>query len=452
MKLKCLAASALSIASAMLFAPTAFSGAIAETAEEALKRAIPQGNPAQVAEALETGVELNQPLPDGSLMLAWAVETQNPDLVRQLLAEGAKPDVGDSHLSSFSPLIVACQRGEPSIVMALLDAGAKVERSTADGVSPLALCAGHSDVQTVERLLAKGASADAVDDTGQTPLMWAAANARLDNAKHLIREGADINRVTHKGFSPLFFALRSGNPEMAELILDAGGDAEHRGPGDTTAIQMAMYQKQFRVADRLLSDETDLAAYDRNGDQLLHAAIKNDQLSLVAHLLAKGANPNALTGESKVVWRYEVNFTSRPYVSYARSPLLLAAEHSSAAMMRALIEAGADVDFVAEDGTNVVLAAAQNNPEALGFALTLVPDPNVTNQYGQTPLHLLMGYSNTLTNKQTGELFKQLASRGARTDIEDRWGQTPANMANDEQFRARAEFAEIFQTPKKVEL
>lgn len=437
------------VAAAMLLLAQA---AAASPAQQALMQAIHQGDPAGINRALTAGAVLNQPLADGSLPLAWAVESQNPALVKLLLDKGARPDLGDSHLQSFSPLVVACQRGEPAIVAALLEAGAQANNTTVTGVSPLALCAGNSTAATVKKLLDQGANLEAADNTGQTPLMWAAAKGQVFNLQLLLSQGAEVNRKTAKGLTPLFFALRSGNPEAAELLLDAGADADYIAPDGTSAVQMAMYWKQFAIAERLVQRGVDLTAYDRNGNQLLHAAIIHNQPQLVAALLAKGANPNSLTGTSTVVWRYEVNFTSAPYVSYARSPLLLAAAHGSAAMMRTLIAAGADIKFRAGDGTNVVLAAAQNNPDALAFALSLAPDANVTNKYGQTPLHLLMGYSNTLSNEQTGELFRLLASRGARIDIANKWGQTPLDLATEEQFRARAEFAEIFKPSQKVKL
>ena len=91
----------------------------------------------------------------------------------------------------------------------------------------------------------------------------------------------------------------------------------------------------------------DLNAYDRNGHQLLHIAVLENQPDLVRQLLAQGADPDALTGESQVVWRYEVNFTSAPYITHPESPLLLAAAQGSAEMMELLAAAGADEPWAA---------------------------------------------------------------------------------------------------------
>lgn len=430
--------------------------AVAVPADDDLMRAINTGDTEKVSQALKAGAKLNVQRPDGSLPLAWAAESQNPALVKLLLDKGAKPDVvlNGTQPQNFTPLTVACQRGEPAIVDALLDAKADVNRATNTGISPLALCAGYSSSVIVKRLLELGAKVDAADETGQTPLMWAATKGQLDTLQLLLGNGADINRVTPKGFTPLFFAMSSGDPQAPMVLLDAGADASYVAPDGTSAVQMAIYQKQFVVADALIKRGVDLNAYDRNGNQLLHAAVRNKQLQLVETLLAQGANPNALTGTSAVVWRYEVNFTSRPYVTYPKSPLLLAAELGAIDIMRALVAAGADVNFRAEDGTNVVLAALSSNAETLSLALSFAPDINIVNKSGKTALHVLLGYSfyMPLTIEQIAAMFDVLASQGANINLADSSGTTPLDIAKREDFKAKAEFAGAFHLSPKVKL
>lgn len=446
MKLIPILASAISLISTM---------AIASPADDTLMRAINAGDSAKVSQALKAGAKLNAQHPDGSLPLAWAAESQNPTLVKLLLDKGAKPDVVSEKLQqNFTPLTVACQRGEPAIVAALLDSKADVNRTTSTGISPLALCAGYSSAAIVKRLLELGANVDAADETGQTPLMWAAAKGQLDTLRLLLSNGADINRVTSKGFTPLFFAMSSGNPQAPMVLLDAGANANYVAPDGTSAVQMAIYQKQFSVADALIKRGADLNAYDRNGNQLLHAAVRNKQLQLVETLLTQGSNPNLLTGTSAVVWRYEVNFTSRPYVTYPKSPLLLAAELGATDIMRALVAGGADVNFRADDGTTLVLAAVSSNAEALSLALSFAPDINITNNGGKTALHVLLGYSFYMpfTIEQLAAMFDVLAKYGANINLADSKGQTPLDIAKREDFKAKVEFAKAFHLSSKVKL
>ncbi|RYY03253.1 MAG: hypothetical protein EOO53_08850 [Gammaproteobacteria bacterium] len=426
---------------------------LAASPQSDLMDAIHAGDPIKTEVALSAGANPNQVLADGSLPLAWAVDAQSLSLVNILLKHGAKPDANKVSTQNFSPLIEACQWGDAAIVNRLLDAGADVNRATASGISPLALCAGNSTVAVVNRLIELGAKVDAADETGQTPLMWAAAKGQVPNIKLLVSKGADVNRKTSAGFTPLFFAIKSPDAQSPLAVIDAGGDASYVAPDGTSAVQLAIYQKQFEFAAVLIKRGADLNAHDRNGNQLLHAAVLNHQPQLVKLLLEKGANPNALTGAAKVVTRFEVNFTSRPYVTYPKSPLLLAAELGDADLMATLVSAGADTKFRAQDGTNVLLAAAPTNIQALAYALKLAPDANVTTKSGKTALHLLMGYTSNLSHSTTEmhDMFQLLAKHGARTNIADKDGDTAAKMALNEEFKAKIEFAQIFR-PQRLAL
>lgn len=388
----------------------------------------------------------NLPLADGSTPLAWAIERQDGDGVRQLLARGAKPD-NPTH-PSVAPLIIACQYGDPLILGLLLDARADVGAALADGLTPLALCAGSAPAGILGRMIAAGAAVDRADERGQTPLMWAAARARIDNIHLLVDRGAAINRRTAQGFTPLFFALKSGDAQAPVVVLAAGGDPDYVGPDGTSVVQLAMYQQQYAFAARMIERGVNLAAYDRQGNQLLHAAVRANQPGLVKLLLAKGADPNALTGPPRVKWRFERNFKSGDYEEPRKSALLIAAEQGSADLMKLLVAAGAAPGFRAADGSNIVLAAATSGrPAALAFALALEPDPNTTTRDGETPLHLLLenGSGAEGAGPESVAMMQLLADRGARIDIKNHDGKTAADVGEDGQFSGRTAFEAIFR-------
>jgi ankyrin repeat protein len=353
----------------------------------------------------------NARLPDGSTPLSWAVETQDPRLVRLLLHAKARPDAARNAASA--PLVLACEHGNVEILTLLLDAGADARRARADGLAPLALCAGTAPAAIVQRLIAGGAAVDRTDDHGQTALMRAAAAGRIDNLRALLARGADVNRSTPHGFTPLFFALKSGNAAAPVAVLEAGGDPDHVGPESTRAVQLAMYQKDYAFASRMIARGADLAALDRNGNTLLHAAVLANQPALVQQLLARGADPNARTGKPAVEWRYESNFKTGEVVIPAKPPLLLAAERGYADLLPLLAAGGAMANATLDDGTTLLHAAvASGRAAALAQALVLLPDANVVDGKGQTPLHLLLRAD---PGPDTGALLKLLANHGART-------------------------------------
>jgi ankyrin repeat protein len=400
---------------------------LAETRDESLAHAVRNGDVVAARTLLANRADPNHRLPDGSTPLAWAVDSQNREMVRLLLDRSARPD--GTGAASLTPLMVACQYGDPAILDMLIDAGADAKITGPDGIAALSMCAGNAPVTILERLIAAGAAVDKADANGQTPLMWAAAKGRVDNIRLLIDRGALVNRKTEKGFTPLFFALKSGEPGAPVAIVEAGGDADYAAPDGTSVVQLAIYQKAYDFAARMIERGANLQAFDRQGNQLLHAAVLANQPALVTLLLAKGADVNALTGPSKVKLRFEVNFKSGDFEVPPRSALLLAAEHGSADIMKILVGAGADTKFRMADGTNIVLAAATSGKlAALELALQLQPDANTTTASGQTPLHLLLGSN---ASSDTGAMMRLLADKGARIDIKNRAGKTPADFAKE---------------------
>jgi uncharacterized protein len=405
-----------------------------------LARAVRAGDVPEARSLLKHHINLNEPLPDGSTFLAWAVESQSAEMVRLLLGHGAKArGVGDV---TVAPLFMACQYGDPVILNSLLDKGADPKAKRADGITPLSLCAGNAPSGILERMIAAGAAVDRPDEAGQTPLMWAAAKGRLDNIRLLIAHGANVNRTSARGFTPLFFALKSHVPNAAPALLDAGADPDYVAPDGTSVVQLSMYQKDYAFAARMIERGANVKAFDRNGNQLLHAAVLANQVSLVKLLLARGADANALTGTSTVKMRFEVNFTSADYQVAPKPPLLLAAESGHAQVMQLLVDGGANSQLRLPDGTNVVLAAAASGKlDALRLALQLVPDPNLTTKDGDTPLHVLLA---TGTGPELAPMMKLLAERGARTDLRNKTGQTAADMVKDAQTDAKLAYENAF--------
>jgi uncharacterized protein len=408
--------------------------------EMQLALAVRAGDHAAAGKLLAGGADPNRLLPDGSTLLAWAVEKQDGQMVKLLLEKKAKVDGGSD--PSAAPLLVACQYGDPTIVGLLLSARANVNVSRPDGLRPLALCAGSAPAQIVGRLIGAGAEVEKADEQGQTPLMWAAAQGRVENIRVLLKNGAQVNRQTESGFTPLFFALKSGKPDAPLVLVEAGADASHVASDGTSTVQLAMYQRDYSFAERMIRRGADVHAFDRNGHTLLHAAVLADQPSLVSLLLARGANPNLLTGAPTVKRRYEVNYRSDPYEEVRKPPLLMAAENGLASVMRALAEGGADVKYRAADGTNIMLAAAMSGKlSALELALQWIPDPNTTDARGQTALHLLLqGDGGT----ETQAMMQLIADKGGRIDIRDRGGLTAADAARNAQSGPKSAFLATF--------
>lgn len=419
----------------------ALSAAPARADTDALAQAITASDLPGAKAALDGGSSPNEPLAYGETPLARAIETQEPAMVALLLKTGAKPNIADAE--GLTPLALACERGSEAIVGQLIAARADVHKTGPDGTTPLAVCARYSTADTVAQMLAKGAKLDAPDARGQTPLMWAASAGNVEAIGLLLTAGAKANRVTAEGFTPLFFAISSGSGEATRALLGAGADAAHRGPEDTSALQLALYQKNWRAAQMLIQrGEVGLAERDRNGEQPLHAAAAGGDEALVAALLAKGADVNGLTGPSRIKWVTEANFGMPPPPVPPTPPLLIAARQGQVAVMKRLVAGGANPAFVAENGVNVVLAAAAGqSAAALEEALALAPNANVADSKGTTALHLVLGGG---MHPDLTPMLRVLAAHGARPDLANARGTTPAQMAEGGLATVKVVYDQVF--------
>ncbi|MBV2150842.1 ankyrin repeat domain-containing protein [Sphingobium sp. AS12] len=416
--------------------------------DEGLARAIVANDVAGVEAALAERADPDQRLAFGATPLSWAVNVQNPAIVAALLT--ARASVNSADQDGVTPLALACELGEPAIVAQLLDARADVRVARADGTTPLAVCARYGPADAVARMLAMGAAPDRIDSRGQTPLMWAAAAGRTEAIALLLKAGANPNCVSKGGFTPLFFAIKSDVVSATQALLAAGADSAYRGPENTSAAQLALYQKNYAAAALLVPHGVDVVERDRTGEQLLHGAAAGGDINLIRLLLAKGADPNGLTGPSRITWVTEANFGVPPPPVPPTPPLLIAAANGRKDAMALLLAAGADPRFVTADGTNVVLAAARGGSAAtLDYALSLAPDVNVAGANFMTALHWLVAGG---VQPELEAMLKILAAHGARTDIPSKYGATAAQMADGGLTQVKQIFRTVFPDKTSVKM
>ncbi|KAG8181421.1 hypothetical protein JTE90_018888 [Oedothorax gibbosus] len=163
------------------------------------------------------------------------------------------------------------------------------------------ISAGYSKKRSVELLLSHGADPNARDLQGLTPLMKACRNAEALEAVHtLISYGADVNAASledHK--TSLHYAVLTGNLENARVLVDSG--ARVCFPLEKTRpppLYYAVLRGSVEILDFLLDSGADINAGSTVVGSALHLALTEkvaNQLEIVAKLLKRGANPNAIT-------------------------------------------------------------------------------------------------------------------------------------------------------------
>ena len=254
-------------------------------------------------------------------------------------------------------LLEAVRTGDTAAVEALLDGGADVNATAADGTTPLHWAVYRDDLPTVERLIRAGAAVDAANRYGVRPLSLASAGGGAGIVEALLAAGADPATPT-AGEPPILSAARTGSLDAVRLLVRHGADSNARESlRGQTALMWAVAEDHADVARALLELGADVSARSTGAGTIRSGTLDADQRA-----------PERVT----------VGFT----------PLLFAARQGALASARILVAAGADVNERGPSGSNAVLIATRNyHYELAAFLVARGADPNAADARGSTALH-----------------------------------------------------------------
>ena len=257
----------------------------------------------------------------------------------------------------------------------------------------LITAAKNQDIVAVRLLLADGVDPDTRQADGATALHWAVHRNNHDIVTALINAGTDVNSVNRLGASALYLAAKVGEAELIERMLEAGADPNLALPMGETLLMTAARSGTAEGVRFLVLAGADVNAKEDSREQtaLMWAAAQG-HVEVVRVLIESGADLNA---HSRV----------RPMLMYTDatnggafdqgvmenlggySPLLFAARQGDVGISRLLINAGADIDGVAGNGTSpLVVATHSGHSELARFLLEQGADANASGA-GYTAMH-----------------------------------------------------------------
>lgn len=183
------------------------------------------------------------------------------------------------------------------------------------------------DVAALRELAGRGVDLDqAVDDHGNTAAETAARSQRWAFVREVRALGGDLSK---RGMLSCLAWAVSLAPAECETLLEIGCPHSERD-GSSQALRSAAESNARGPVDLLLAAGAQIGAADAQGRTPLSAAARMGHQSMVAHLLARGADPDGGGGE--------------------QAPLLLAQKHGRGECVRALIEGGASLDVRDAEG------------------------------------------------------------------------------------------------------
>ena len=418
--------------------------------------AVKAGNAQMVRTLLRQRTDVNGQEPDGMTALHWAVRGDDVETAQLLIRAGA--DVKAVNRYGVTPLSLAATNGNGTLAGMLLNAGADPNSALPEGETVLMTAARTGNPDLVKALIAHGANVNAREKwQEQTALMWAAAENHAAAVKALVQAGADMNAhskvlsfpeykyetngmavflLPHGGWTALMYAARQNAMDAAAVLADLKKDLNVVDADGTTALQLAIINLHYDLATLLLNKGADPDVADDTGMTALYAAVdmrspagmmtrpdpklrdEIDAAGMVKVLLAHGANPNSKLNKP-IIGRHN-NLVGDTSLGDGATPLMRAAKTNDIAVMRLLLEAGADPTITLKDRTTTAMLAS--SVEAIKLLVEHGVDVNAFNTSGQTILHNAAARGSTA-------IIQYVAGQGARLDKKDKQGRTALDIA-----------------------
>ena len=390
--------------------------------------------------------------------LIEAVQRVSYSAVTQLIESGA--DVNVSRADGSTALSWAAQRPDVQIIAALLEASADPNSEDENGETPLLLASGRGNEQIVEALINAGAYIEVHRWSGDTPLHAAIYGGNLNIVQLLIKHGADVNATDSRmGQSALMRAVASGNEEMAQVLIANGASLNAESRNGFRAIHFAALYGQRDIVEMLVdaNAETQIPAGELGSPFLIALSEGYEEVArllLTDDIYVNMRNSDGSTPLHEAAGAGMVQLTRdlvergadlnarlgeirgnvyEPGRGGGTTPFLAAARGGHLDTMQLLLSAGASPYDQSTDGTGSVLFATRSlNIEAVRLLVELGADVNGASPNRPTALHTAIRFGED-------EIVEYLADNGADFDVRDHNSRTPLQEAEFEAPRSTIE-------------
>ncbi len=215
---------------------------------------------------------------------------------------------------------------------------------------------------------------------GLTALVFAARQGDVESAQVLLDAGADVNRTTEYGWTPLLAAVHNRHYRLAMRFLARGADPNIANGGGWTPLYLATDNRNIEAGD-----------YPTRRPDL-------DHLELIAALLTRGADPNARMASSTET---RTIFTHQWLYEPGATPFLRAAQSGDLTLLRLLLEHGADPSIATTNHTTPLMVASgigwvegvtyewspEDTLDTVRLLIEVGADVNAVDDDGRTALH-----------------------------------------------------------------
>uniref|UniRef100_A0A3P8Z7X9 Protein kinase domain-containing protein n=1 Tax=Esox lucius TaxID=8010 RepID=A0A3P8Z7X9_ESOLU len=256
-----------------------------------LHHAVTQGNEEAVKFLLLSHANTNLANARGSTPLHLATEKHQKGLAELLLGRRST-NANARDEDQYTALHCAAQNGDEAIARLLLDRGASINETDAQGRTPAHIACQHGHENVVRVLLSRGADIHVRGRDDWTPLHLAAWQGHLGIVKLLVKQaGADVDGQTTDGRTPLHLASQRGQYRVARILIELRADVHVTSMGLQTPLHVAAETGHTSTSRLLVKHGADIHARTAQGLSALHLAAQQGHLATVKMLIEEGADP-----------------------------------------------------------------------------------------------------------------------------------------------------------------
>lgn len=219
---------------------------------------------------------------DKNSALHVAIKNNCKAAALKLIQYGANPAYRNRN--GVTPLVLAAQKGDLDVIIALLEHGANPCESNGHSSALIEACHfGNYDI--VKILLEKGAFINQKTLSGTTALMRASQEGHTNIVKLLISYNADIECKNQEGMNALILASRRGHSDVVQSLLRIGCRVNESTSKQSTALMLACKHGHSDIALALMTHGAELSMKDIHGRSAVSFAERNVNMSSISPFL-----------------------------------------------------------------------------------------------------------------------------------------------------------------------
>jgi ankyrin repeat protein len=333
-------------------------------------------------------------------LVCFAAVSKNMPVAQFLISENA--DINKPDELGNSALTISARLANLELVKLLLEHKVNVNQQDPRGFTALMYAAQLGDKDMLNALLAAGADFALKNKSGDNAILLAMSNAKFDLVKILLDKGADANSKTLFGENLVAMAFEAKQPDLLAQLFSKGAIPNQIDPAGRTILQKVTERGYNDVVKVLIASKAKWRTDDCNSQSPIAIAIRRGYTIILKQFLDNGfvnvtvdsagntlamlateaQQPAALEA---VIAKYN-NLTPRNKAG--RSALDLAAINGNEAIADILLNAGADVNALDNEGCNAAMrAAAAGSDLVLTKLLAKTTNVNLPDKVGRTALH-----------------------------------------------------------------